>query len=124
MKERPFSIQEILDKVILAAHKNGIRVIDFFKDYDKLRSGVVTEHQFVCALSLAVEKQANLSRNEINKLVEYYKQPDGRCYYRTFTEQIENAFTIPELEKKPTVQARRPATGLLGRVSYFNSFSK
>ncbi len=106
-----------MDKIIVASHKNGIRITEFFRDYDKLRSGVVTEHQFVCALSLAVEKQANLSRNEISKLVEYYKQPDGRCYYRTFTNLIENAFNVPDLEKKPTVQVRRPPTGLLGRVS-------
>lgn len=106
-----------MDKIILTAHKNGIRLIDFFRDYDKLRSGIVTEHQFVCALSLALEKQAYLSRNEISKLVEYYKQPDGRVYYKTFTDQVESAFNVPELEKKPTVQIRRAPSGLLGRVS-------
>jgi hypothetical protein len=102
---------------MLATHKNGIRISDFFKDYDRLRSGVITENQFMCALSLAVEKQANLSRNDIGKLVEHYRRPDGRCYYKAFTDLIDNAFNIPELEKKPTIQVHRPPSGLLGKVS-------
>jgi hypothetical protein len=103
---------------MLATHRNGIRISDFFKDYDRLRSGVITEHQFMCALSLAVAKQANLSRNDIGKLVEYYRKPDGRCHYKVFTDLIDNAFNIPELEKKPTMHMQRPSSGLLGRVSF------
>jgi hypothetical protein len=105
----------------LASHKNGIRISEFFRDYDKLRSGVITENQFICALSLAVGKQAHLSRNDIGKLVSYFKQPDGRCYYKDFTDSIENAFNVPEWEKKPTVNLRRPPTGLLGRVMKNNA---
>jgi hypothetical protein len=109
-------VHEILDKIMLATYKNGIRISDFFKDYDRLRSGVITEHQFMCALSLAVEKEANLSRSDISKLVEYYRKPDGRCHYKAFTDLIDNAFNIPELEKKPTIHLHRPPAGLLGRV--------
>ena len=39
------SLQDIFDKIRVAVHKNGIRTTEFFKDHDKLRSGVITENQ-------------------------------------------------------------------------------
>jgi hypothetical protein len=96
---------------------------EFFRDYDKLRSGFVTDNQFNCALSLACEKQANLSRSEISQLIEYYRQPNGRVAYKNFVNQIENAFSIPEWEKQPTFVVKRPPQGLLGRVIYLKSLS-
>ena len=89
---------------------------DFFKDYDKLRSGVITEGHFESALSLSVQKQAFLNMNDIQKLSEYYRRPDGRVYYKEFVDAMDNAFTIPELEKKPLTQVFRPGQGLLSKV--------
>ena len=84
------NLQEIFDKIRVAVHKNRIRTIEFFRDYDKLRSGVITEHQFVCGLSLAIGKEAQLSRTEIQMIVEFYKQPDGRVGYKEFCDMMEN----------------------------------
>ncbi|CAF3560484.1 unnamed protein product [Rotaria sordida] len=109
------SIQEISDKIRIATFKYGIRISDFFKDYDKLRSGIITEGQFESALSLSVQKQACLNMNDIKKLTEYYRRPDGRIYYKEFIDRMENAFNIPELEKKPLTQVYRPGQGLLSR---------
>ncbi|CAF4176279.1 unnamed protein product, partial [Rotaria sordida] len=110
------SIQEILDKIRIATFKYGIRISDFFKDYDKLRSGIITEGQFESALSLSIQKQAFLNMNDIKKLTEYYRRPDGRIYYKEFVDSMENAFNIPELEKKPLTQVSRPRYGLLSKV--------
>jgi len=55
-----------------------------------LRSGIITENQFVCGLALAVGKEAQLSRPEIQKVVEYYRQPDGRVQYKEFCDMMEN----------------------------------
>jgi hypothetical protein len=54
--------------------------------------------------------------NDINKLTEYYRRPDGRVYYKEFVDSMENAFNIPELEKKPLTQVCRPGRGLLSKV--------
>lgn len=70
--------------------KNGIRTTEFFRDHDKLRSGIVTENQFKCGLSLAVGKEAQLSRAEIQKVVEYYRISDDRVQYREFCNIMEN----------------------------------
>ncbi|RUS91000.1 hypothetical protein EGW08_001217, partial [Elysia chlorotica] len=109
------TLSEILDKVRVSVYKNGIRTIEFFKDHDKLRSGVITENQFVCGLALACGKEAQLSRHEIQKVVEYYRLPDGRIQYKEFCDAMENAFNIPDLEKKPTESVQRPLRGTLSR---------
>lgn len=109
------TLQQIFDRIRVAVFKNRVRSIEFFKDYDKLRSGIITENQFVCGLSLAIGKEAQLSRSEIQKVVEYYRQPDGRVHYKEFCDSMENAFNVPDLEKKPTLDVVRPPEGALGR---------
>ncbi|KAK7002739.1 hypothetical protein BgiMline_004147 [Biomphalaria glabrata] len=110
------TLAEILDKIRIAVFKNGIRTIEFFKDHDKLRSGVITDNQFVCGLALACGKEAQLSRGEIQKLVENYRLPDGRVQYKQFCDAMENAFNIPDLDRKPTETVQRPAKGSLFRA--------
>lgn len=78
------SVQMILDRIRMAVHKRGIRVIEFFRDYDKLRHDRITEHQFVCALSLALGKEAQLSRDEIQKLANFYRADANFIHYRDF----------------------------------------
>ncbi len=70
--------------------KNRVRTIEFFKDYDKLRSGIITENQFVCGLSLAIAKEAQLTRPEIQKISEYYRADEGRVHYKEFCDMMEN----------------------------------
>ena len=43
------SLQHILSKIGNVVFKNGIRTTEFFKDHDKLNSGVITENQ-VCII--------------------------------------------------------------------------
>lgn len=84
------TVQLIFDRIRVAVYKNGIRTIEFFKDYDKLRSGIITENQFICGLSLAISKEAQLTRGEIQKIAEFYRQPDGRVAYKEFCDMMEN----------------------------------
>lgn len=109
------SLNQIFDKLRVAVFKNGIRSLEFFKDHDKLRSGIITENQFICGLVLAAGKEAQLSRQEIQKIVEFYRVPDGRVRYKEFCDMLENTFTIPDLEKKPTEEVSRPMRGTLFR---------
>jgi len=114
-KNEQRSIQEILDKIRICVYKFGIRMIEFFRDYDKLRSGLITETQFQSSISLAVEKRAHLNQNDIKKLTEYYRQPDGRIFYKEFVDSMDHAFNIPEFEKKPLTEVIRPGKGILSR---------
>ncbi|XP_064635375.1 uncharacterized protein LOC135492703 isoform X2 [Lineus longissimus] len=108
-------MQTILNKIKVACFKNGIRTHEYFKDHDKLRHGEITENQFICGLSLAAGKEAQLSRAEIQKTCEYYKTSTGRVNYKEFCDAMENAFNTPDLVKKPTQTAERPPRGALSR---------
>ena len=55
-----------------------------------LISVVVLSLQFICGLSLCCGTQANLSREEIQKVVDVYRQPDGRVRYKEFCHIMEN----------------------------------
>ena len=46
--------------------------------------------QFICGLSLCCGTQAHLSRDEIQKVVDVYRQPDGRVRYKEFCDIMEN----------------------------------
>lgn len=109
------TVQQVFDRIRVAVYKNRVRTTEFFKDYDKLRTGIITENQFVCGLSLAIGKEAQLTRPDIQKIVEFYKLDDGRVQYKEFCDMMENAFNVPDLEKKPTLEVTRPPDGLLGR---------
>ncbi|XP_074647534.1 uncharacterized protein LOC141903328 [Tubulanus polymorphus] len=109
-------LQAILDKIRIAVFKCRVRTTEFFRDHDKLRSGLITENQFVCGLSAAAGKEAHLNRHEIQKVCEFYKNPDGRVRYKEFCDYMENAFNVPNLEKNPTTEVVRPPRGALGRT--------
>ncbi len=111
-------MQEIIDKIAVCCHKDAIRIIDLFRDYDKLRSGLITDRQFFTALSFGLQKPANISALEINQLVEYFRsaQSPDKCNYRQLVETVENVFTVPDMEKKPLANVIRPPRGLLSKV--------
>jgi len=109
------TLQAVFDRIRVAVFKNRVRTIEFFKDYDKLRSGIITENQFICGISLAIGKEAQLTRSEIQKIVAFYKLADGRVQYKEFCDMMENAFNIPDLEKRPTQDVVRPPQGALAR---------
>ena len=49
-----------------------------------------SEHQFVCGLSLALGKEAQLSRADIQKVVEFYRVDKDRVQYKEFCDMMEN----------------------------------
>jgi len=115
---RPISLllQQVTVYSQVAVFRAGIRSTEFFKDYDRLRCGRITERQFLSALKLAVGKEAQLVPEDGERIVGFYRYPDGSVDYREFCDMLENAFNIPHLDKKPTQSVARPPTGALGRV--------
>ncbi|KAH7826355.1 putative ef hand family protein [Monocercomonoides exilis] len=91
-------------KVLQQCHLRGIRVGEFFKDFDPLRSCKCTPSQFARVLSA---EKFTLSPEDINLLVEAYKEPDGKMVnYKRFTDEVEASFVGKELEKSPTTKTR------------------
>ncbi|GAA57475.1 folliculin [Clonorchis sinensis] len=111
------SVELIIDRIRFAIHRRGVRVVDFFVDYDKLRHDAVTENQFVCALMLAIAKEAQLSREEVQMLANCYRKHSNprMIAYREFCRQVDAPFHTLHLEKDPLKQPNMPKTGELTR---------
>ena len=108
-------VKAVLDKIRVAVYKNGIRIEEFFKDHDKLRSGIITKNQFLAGLVLGCSKEGNLSHAEMEKIADYFQTSDGRIEYTPICIIMRHAFNVPNLEKQPTVHPIVPSSGSLSR---------
>ncbi|KAI8915263.1 hypothetical protein DFJ77DRAFT_461862 [Powellomyces hirtus] len=93
--------EEVEDKIKKHVYKDRIRVIEFFRDYDRHNNGLVAEAQFRAALRIA---SIELKEPEIRALLNVYQEPDGRVRYRQFSDSIEQVFTMKDLEKDPLLE--------------------
>lgn len=109
-------VKAVLDKMRVAVHKNGIRIEEYFKDHDKLRSGIITRPQFLAGLVLGCSKESNLSTAEIEKIADHFQTSDGRIEYTPVCIIMRHAFNVPNLEKQPTVHPIAPSSGSLSRT--------
>ncbi|KAJ3015173.1 hypothetical protein HKX48_004754 [Thoreauomyces humboldtii] len=93
--------EEVEDKIKKHVYKDRIRVIEFFRDYDRHNNGLVTEAQFRAGLRVA---SIELKEPEINALLNVYQDGQGRVRYRQFSDSIEQVFTMKDLEKDPLLE--------------------
>ena len=107
---------ELSSRIQDVVSKNEICTTEFFKDHDKLRSGIITENQFVCGLSLCCGQLAHLTCEKIQRIADHFRTEDGRVWYEGFCDMMENAYNVPNLEKNPTTSVYRPPRGHLSRV--------
>ncbi len=75
-------------------YKNRIRTTEFFCDHDKLRTGIITENQFICGLSLFLGQRLQLTREEMKRIGAHYQLSDGRIRYKDFCDLMENGMTL------------------------------
>jgi Ca2+-binding EF-hand superfamily protein len=81
---------------------SSIRVSEFFKDFDPLRSGKCSPTQFARVLST---EKFTLPAEEVELLAQHYLEDDGKFVnYRQFITDVEGTFVAKELEKSPTTR--------------------
>jgi len=73
------------------------------RDFDRLRSGSITETQFLSCLSMS---KLFFSREEAKLLVEKYRNPDKpkEVLWRKFCDEIDQVFVVKELEKRSDIE--------------------
>jgi hypothetical protein len=83
--------------------QKNIRVGEFMRDFDKLRSGSITDTQFLSCLSMM---KIYLSHKESEMLVEKYRNPERlrEVLWREFCDDIDQVFVIKKLEKRDDIQ--------------------
>ncbi|XP_078391762.1 uncharacterized protein LOC144674143 isoform X1 [Cetorhinus maximus] len=106
-------ILEVFDKIRRTVFLKGIRTSEFFKDYDKLRTGLITESQFRRGLYLTCGKEGTLTEQDIQTLLKCFGTGDGKVRYHDFCNVMEHAYNVPHLDKYPTAEVCRPPRGTL-----------
>lgn len=81
----------ILDRIGRAVYGRGVRVKEFFIDYDPLRHDEVTESQFMCALNLAISKEAQLTRENIQQMANFFRSSKNsdKINYQKFCQSVD-----------------------------------
>ncbi|KAJ3109975.1 hypothetical protein HDU96_007005 [Phlyctochytrium bullatum] len=101
------SLNDVEDSIKKQVYKERIRLIEFFKDYDRHNVGYVTLNQFLAGMRLA---SVMLDKSQLEILIQGYKDPKTNSVaYRRLCNNIDTVFTISHLEKQPTVEVQPPA---------------
>mmetsp|Transcript_41884 Transcript_41884/g.103139 ORF Transcript_41884/g.103139 Transcript_41884/m.103139 type:complete len:224 (+) Transcript_41884:75-746(+) len=113
------ALQIVKDRV----YKNRIRIQDFFADFDKLRCGSITFHQFASALSMA---GFDLTAAQYAELGESYPSMnvDKTVCYRDFCDDVNTVFTKYNLEKLPLEEVDATPAELLDPLRFSMKPSK
>ncbi|CAI8054084.1 hypothetical protein GBAR_LOCUS29561 [Geodia barretti] len=95
--------ESVLEKIKTKVMKERVRVLEFMRDYDKLRSGRIPATSFRRALDLC---GFSLGQEEVTALEKMYQSPKdpSQVEYMRFSDEIESVFTRKDLEKMPTAE--------------------
>lgn len=98
IKLKPDDVEDVLARIRTFCKQQRTRVAEFFRDFDKLRSGFITESQFRIGLNMA---KIVLSGHEFEALTSHFKAAkEGRhVCWRDFSDSIDEVFTKKGLEK-------------------------
>lgn len=91
----------LLCKVKDAVMRSRIRLGEFLQDHDPLRKGTIDATKFRTTL---YAQKIQLTTEEYQKLEDYYRDPQDpiKIRYFDFNQDVENIFTLKDLEKDPT----------------------
>ena len=104
------SIDDLMARLKADVFRGRIRLREFFRDFDPLRAGVVTEAKFRTALD---ESGLKLNDPEMTQLARHFADPADakRVRYEALLSAIESVFTTSGMEADPnsTVDDFTPA---------------
>ncbi|KAJ3380738.1 hypothetical protein HDU92_005792 [Lobulomyces angularis] len=100
------TFEQILTKLRYQSSTKRIRVAEYFKDFDKLRSYHVKKEEFIRGLNRI---GLDFSQEELELVAEHYKSEEKKdlCKWKEFEKDIEIVFGETGLEAKPTVVPRK-----------------
>jgi len=102
-KATPDDIDDVLARLRRDCMEQRIRIGEFFRDFDKLRKGYITEAQFRIGLNMS---KLVLSGSEFRLLTEqFHADVTGGSFirWREFCDAVDEVFTKKGLEKDHTI---------------------
>lgn len=98
VRNTPEDVEDVLARIRQICSQQRIRIGEFFRDFDKLRTGFITCAQFRIGLSMA---KVVISHPEFNLITAHFKAPkEGEhICWREFVDAVDQVFTKKNLEK-------------------------
>lgn len=97
VREQFTDIDDLLSRMRQACKEKRVRVSEFFRDFDRLRSGDVTIAQTRIALNMA---KLNFSQKEFENICQSFPgKKSGHLNWKALDDAIESAFQVKGLEK-------------------------
>lgn len=95
----PNDLEDLLNRIRKKVKEERIRVSEFLRDFDKLRSGTITKDQLRLGFTMS---KLVLSDAEYKLILDYFSCPDKVGYVRSkeLCEMIDEVFTRKNLEKE------------------------
>ena len=97
-KDIPNDVEDVVAKLRQHCKEQRTRISEFFRDFDKLRSGYITEAQFRIGLNMS---KIVLSGSEFRLLADHFQAPKQGAHVRwkDFGDCVDEVFTIKNLER-------------------------
>ena len=97
-----FTVQDVIEKIQKLTKQKSLRINEFMRDYDPLRSGSITRTQFLSSLSML---KIYLSRKEAELLCDKYANPEkeNEVLWTKFADDIDIVFVVKNLEKRADI---------------------
>ena len=97
-----FTVDDVIEKIQKITKQKSLRISEFMRDFDPLRSGSITSSQFLRCLSI---EKIYLSRKEADLLIQKYANPDkeGEVLWTKFADDIDIVFVVKHLEKRADI---------------------
>lgn len=106
-KAASVDVGEVLKKVKLAMRKGQVRLDEFMRDYDKLRHGAITRHQFDTALNNAGARLSPAETEALCNAFLYDRSVDAAgqplVQWQKFCDDVDTIFSVKHLEEDPDV---------------------
>jgi len=100
-----FTVDDVIEKIQKVAKQRSLRISEFMRDYDPLRSGSITKPQFLSSLSML---KVYLSRKEAEMLCNKYENPEpgkeGEVLWTKFADDIDIVFVVKHLEQRDDIK--------------------
>lgn len=102
-KDKPDDVDDVVAKLRQHCKEQRTRISEFFRDFDKLRSGYITEAQFRIGLNMS---KIVLSGNEFRLLADHFQAPKEGAHvkWKEFSDCVDEVFTIKNLERSVDIQ--------------------
>jgi Ca2+-binding EF-hand superfamily protein len=97
-KDKPDDVDDVVAKLRQHCKEQRTRISEFFRDFDKLRSGYITEAQFRIGLNMS---KIVLSGAEFRLLADHFQAPKEGAHvkWKEFSDCVDEVFTTKNLER-------------------------